>query len=168
MAVHILQSSHLPPLQLRSSQYFLSQQPQSDCSAHLLFISSADVKSHCPFAYVLFIEFYDFFEVCDVASSAYLPHSGKSRLGCEAGGFRLRTYRLLMSTQKQLLGIKKEPLIFINNQKPFSTYRSKNRTFVLRHLLCTFLFQSYFFHFFQSKLYVHCNIFITKFTIFYH
>lgn len=23
--------------------------------------------------------------VCDVASSAYLPHSGKSRLGCEAG-----------------------------------------------------------------------------------
>ena len=24
-------------------------------------------------------------EVCDVASSAYLPHSGKSRLGCEAG-----------------------------------------------------------------------------------
>ena len=34
---------------------------------------------------VLFIEFYDFFEVCDVASSAYLPHSGKSRLGCEAG-----------------------------------------------------------------------------------
>ena len=37
------------------------------------------------FAYVLFIEFYDFFEVCDVASSAYLPHSGKSRLGCEAG-----------------------------------------------------------------------------------
>lgn len=35
--------------------------------------------------YVLFIEFYDFFEVCDVASSAYLPHSGKSRLGCEAG-----------------------------------------------------------------------------------
>ena len=33
----------------------------------------------------LFIEFYDFFEVCDVASSAYLPHSGKSRLGCEAG-----------------------------------------------------------------------------------
>lgn len=44
-----------------------------------------DVKSHCPFAYVLFIEFYDFFEVCDVASSAYLPHSGKSRLGCEAG-----------------------------------------------------------------------------------
>lgn len=39
----------------------------------------------CPFAYVLFIKFYDFFEVCDVASSAYLPHSGKSRLGCEAG-----------------------------------------------------------------------------------
>lgn len=34
--------------------------------------------------YVLFIEFYDFFEVCDVASSTYLPHSGKSRLGCEA------------------------------------------------------------------------------------
>ena len=25
------------------------------------------------------------FQVCDVASSAYLPHSGKSRLGCEAG-----------------------------------------------------------------------------------
>lgn len=24
-------------------------------------------------------------QVCDVASSAYLPHSGKSRLGCEAG-----------------------------------------------------------------------------------
>lgn len=24
-------------------------------------------------------------EVCDVASSAYLPHSGKSWLGCEAG-----------------------------------------------------------------------------------
>ena len=24
-------------------------------------------------------------KVCDVASSAYLPHSGKSRLGCEAG-----------------------------------------------------------------------------------
>ena len=24
-------------------------------------------------------------EVCNVASSAYLPHSGKSRLGCEAG-----------------------------------------------------------------------------------
>ena len=44
-----------------------------------------NVKSHCPFAYVLFIEFYDFFEVCDVASSTYLPHSGKSRLGCEAG-----------------------------------------------------------------------------------
>ena len=44
-----------------------------------------DVKSHCPFAYVLFIEFYDFFEVCDIASSAYLPHSGKSWLGCEAG-----------------------------------------------------------------------------------
>ena len=40
---------------------------------------------NCPFAYVLFVEFYDFFEVCDVASSAYLPHSGKSRLGCEAG-----------------------------------------------------------------------------------
>ena len=39
----------------------------------------------CPFAYVLFIKFYDFFEVCDVASSASLPHSGKSRLGCEAG-----------------------------------------------------------------------------------
>ena len=39
----------------------------------------------CPFAYVLFIKFYDFFEVCDVASSAYLPHSGKSRLGCKAG-----------------------------------------------------------------------------------
>lgn len=47
--------------------------------------SMSDIKSHCPFAYVLFIEFYDFFEVCDVASSAYLPHSGKSRLGCEAG-----------------------------------------------------------------------------------
>lgn len=27
----------------------------------------------------------DAVEVCDVASSAYLPHSGKSRLGCEAG-----------------------------------------------------------------------------------
>lgn len=26
-----------------------------------------------------------FSQVCDVASSAYLPHSGKSRLGCEAG-----------------------------------------------------------------------------------
>ena len=26
-----------------------------------------------------------FAKVCDVASSAYLPHSGKSRLGCEAG-----------------------------------------------------------------------------------
>lgn len=24
-------------------------------------------------------------QVCDIASSAYLPHSGKSRLGCEAG-----------------------------------------------------------------------------------
>lgn len=26
-----------------------------------------------------------YLQVCDVASPAYLPHSGKSRLGCEAG-----------------------------------------------------------------------------------
>lgn len=47
--------------------------------------AAMNVKSHCPFAYVLFVKFYDFFEVRNVASSAYLPHSGKSRLGCEAG-----------------------------------------------------------------------------------
>ena len=38
----------------------------------------------CPFAYVLFIKFYDFFEVCDVASSAYLPHTSQSRLDCQS------------------------------------------------------------------------------------
>ncbi len=56
----------------------------SSCSdSHPLFyltISLPSTPSNCPFAYVLFIEFYDFFEVCDVASSAYLPHSGKSPL----------------------------------------------------------------------------------------
>lgn len=35
-----------------------------------------------------------------------------------AGGYRLRTYRLLMSTQKQLFRTKKEPLI---SQRPLST-----------------------------------------------
>ena len=52
------------------------------------------------------------------------------------------------------------PLIFINNQKPFSTYRSvKQNAYFVLHIM-HFSFPKLFFHFFQSKLCVHCNIFI--------
>lgn len=43
------------------------------------------IKSHTPFAYILFVQLYNFFKVCNIASSADLPHSGKARFDCEAG-----------------------------------------------------------------------------------
>lgn len=55
------------------------------------------------------------------------------------------TYLLLMSTQKQLLGIKKEPLIFINNQKPFSTYRSTKQNICFISFVMHFSFPKLFF-----------------------
>ena len=56
------------------------------------------------------------------------------------------TYPLLMSTQKQLLGIKKEPLIFIiRNSFSFTHFLKYNLYFIILHII--HFFRSYVFHY---------------------
>lgn len=48
-------------------------------------LHTTDLITQIAIVAMLHLFVYEIPEVCDVASSAYLPHSGKSRLGCEAG-----------------------------------------------------------------------------------
>ena len=49
------------------------------------FKKDLDIQPNIPIADVLLVQAYYFLEICNVASSAYLPHSGNSRFDGESG-----------------------------------------------------------------------------------
>ena len=38
-----------------------------------------DIQPNIPVADIFFVQVYDYFEICDIAATAHLPHTGKTR-----------------------------------------------------------------------------------------